>query len=144
MTKVPRLLDTFTPNHYNLTLDLTRAEEKEFSGTVIISGDSTSESILLHSKGLTIQSAIIDNQPADVSFGEFGELRLSQPNLKNGNHTIHIIFPEILPTQCTACILVILLTTALKNNFSLLNLNRTTPAKFSLALMNQPPKLNTI
>ncbi len=92
MTKVPRLLDTFTPNHYNLTLDLTCAEEKEFSGTVIISGNSTSESILLHSKGLTIQSAIIDNQPADVSFGEFDELRLSQPNLKNGNHTIHIIF----------------------------------------------------
>ena len=92
MTKVPRLLDTFTPNHYNLTLDLTRAEEKEFSGTVIISGDSTSESISLHSKGLIIQSATIDNQPADVSFGEFDELRLSQPNLKNGNHTIHINF----------------------------------------------------
>ena len=92
MTKVPRLLDTFTPNHYNLTLDLTRAEEKEFSGTVIISGESTSESISLHSKGLTIQSATIDNHPADVSFGEFDELRLSQPNLKNGNHTIHIIF----------------------------------------------------
>ena len=92
MTKVPRLLDTFTPNHYNLTLDLTRAEEKEFSGTVIISGNSTSESISLHSKGLTIQSATIDNQPADVSFGEFDELRLSQPNLENGNHTIHINF----------------------------------------------------
>ena len=92
MTKVPRLLDIFTPNHYNLTLDLTYAEEKEFSGTIIISGDSTSESISLHSKGLTIQSATIDNQLADVSFGEFDELRLSQPNLKNGNHTIHIIF----------------------------------------------------
>ena len=92
MTKVPRLLDTFTPNHYNLTLDLTRAEEKEFSGTVIIFGESTSESISLHSKGLTIQSATIDNQPADVSFGEFDELRLSQPNLENGNHTIRIDF----------------------------------------------------
>ena len=92
MTKVPRLLDTFTPNHYNLTLDLTRAEEKEFYGTVIISGDSTSESISLHSKGLTIQSATIDNQPADVSFGEFDELKLSQPNLENGKHTICIIF----------------------------------------------------
>ena len=92
MTKVPRLLDTFTPNHYNLTLDLTRAEEKEFSGTVIISGKSTGESILLHSKGLTIQSATIDDQPADVSFGEFDELRLSQPNLENENHTIHINF----------------------------------------------------
>lgn len=96
MTKVPRLLDTFTPNHYNLTLDLTRAEEKEFSGTVIISGESTDESISLHSKGLTIQSATIDNQPADVSFGEFDELRLSQPNLKNGNHTIHINFSGII------------------------------------------------
>ena len=92
MTKVPRLLDTFIPNHYNLTLDLTHAEEKEFSGTVIISGDSTSESISLHSKGLTIQSATIDNQPADISFGEFDELKLSQPNLKNGNHTICINF----------------------------------------------------
>ena len=92
MTKVPRLLDTFTPNHYSLTLDLTRAEEKEFSGTVIISGESTSESISLHSKGLTIQSATIDNQPADVSFGEFDELELSQPNLENGNHTIRIDF----------------------------------------------------
>ena len=92
MTKVPRLLDTFTPNHYNLTLDLTRAEEKEFSGTVIISGESTSESISLHSKGLTIQSATIDNQPADVSLGEFDELRLSQPNLENGKHTIRIDF----------------------------------------------------
>ena len=92
MTKVPRLLDTFTPNHYNLTLDLTRAEEKEFSGTVIISGESTSESISLHSKGLTIQSATIDGQSADVSFGEFDELKLSQTNLENGNHTIHINF----------------------------------------------------
>ena len=92
MTKVPRLLDTFTPNHYNLTLDLTRAEEKEFSGTVIISGKSTSESISLHSKGLTIQSATIDNQPADVSFGEFDELKLSQPGLKDGNHIVCINF----------------------------------------------------
>ena len=92
MTKVPRLLDTFTPNHYNLTLDLTRAEEKEFSGTVIIFGESTSESISLHSKGLTIQSATIDNQPAEVSFGEFDELKLSQPNLENGKHTIRIDF----------------------------------------------------
>ena len=92
MTKVPRLLDTFTPNHYNLTLDLTRAEEKEFSGTVIISSESTGESVSLHSKGLTIQSATIDDQPADVSFGEFDELILSQPNLESGNHTIHINF----------------------------------------------------
>ena len=51
MKTVPRLIDTFTPNHYALTLDLTRAEEKSFSGTVIISGESTGESISLHEIG---------------------------------------------------------------------------------------------
>ncbi|QWQ31946.1 hypothetical protein KOY48_03460 [Candidatus Minimicrobia naudis] len=67
MTKVPRLIDTFTPNHYKLTLDLTRAEEKEFSGTVIISGESTSEEISLHAKDLTIQSTN-NRQPTSRRF----------------------------------------------------------------------------
>ena len=92
MTKVPRLLDTFAPNHYNLTLDLTRAEEKKFSGKVIIYGESTGESISLHSKELDIKSVTIDDKSADFSHGEFDELKLSQPNLENGNHTIHINF----------------------------------------------------
>ena len=55
MKTVPRLLDTFTPNHYALTLDLADAAEKTFSGTVVISGESTGEEILLHAKDLTIQ-----------------------------------------------------------------------------------------
>ncbi len=92
MTKVPRLLDTFIPNHYTLTIDLTRAEEKAFSGTVVISGESTGESILLHSKDLTIQSITIDNQPAEFSHGKFDELRLSQSDLAAGKHTVSIDF----------------------------------------------------
>ena len=92
MTKVPRLLDTFTPNHYTLTIDLTRAEEKAFSGTVVISGESTGESISLHAKDLTIQSITIDNQPAEFSHGEFDELRLSQSDLNAGKHTVSIDF----------------------------------------------------
>ena len=92
MKTVPRLLDTFTPNHYTLTLDLTRAEEKSFSGTVVISGESTGEEILLHAKDLTIQSATIDNQPAEFSHGEFDELRLSRPELSSGEHTVRIDF----------------------------------------------------
>ena len=92
MKTVPRLIDTFTPNHYTLTLDLTRAEEKSFSGTVIISGESTGESISLHSKELTIQSVTIDNQPAEFSHCEFDELRLSRPELSSGQHTIRIEF----------------------------------------------------
>ena len=92
MKTVPRLIDTFIPNNYTLTLDLAHAEEKSFSGSVVISGESTGEEILLHAKDLTIQSATIDNQPAEFSHGEFDELRLSQPGLTSGEHTVRIDF----------------------------------------------------
>ena len=92
MTKVPRLLDTFIPNRYTLTIDLTRAEEKAFSGKVVISGESTGESISLHAKDLTIQSIAIDTQPAEFSHGEFDELCLSQSDLGAGKHTVSIDF----------------------------------------------------
>ena len=92
MTKVLRLLDTFTPSHYTLTLDLTRAKEKTFSGTVIIYGESTGNSISLHAKDLTIHSALIDDQPAEFSLGEFDELRLSRPELSSGQHVVCINF----------------------------------------------------
>ena len=92
MKTVPRLIDTFIPNHYALTLDLTRAEEKLFSGTVVISGELIGDSISLHAKDLTIHSALIDDQPAEFSHGEFDELRLSYPELSNGEHTVCIKF----------------------------------------------------
>jgi membrane alanyl aminopeptidase len=92
MKTVPRLLDIFIPHHYTLTLDLTHAEEKAFSGTVIISGESIGESISLHSKELTIHSALIDDQPAEFSHDEFDELRLSRPDLSSGQHTVRVEF----------------------------------------------------
>ena len=92
MKTVPRLIDTFIPNHYALTLDLTRAEEKLFSGTVVISGELIGDSISLHAKDLTIHSALIDDRPAEFSHGEFDELRLSYPELSHGEHTVCIKF----------------------------------------------------
>lgn len=92
MKTVPRLLDTFTPHHYNLTLDLTHADEKSFSGTVIITGELAGQSISLHAKDLTIHSALIDDQPAEFSHGEFDELQLSRPELSSGKHTVRIDF----------------------------------------------------
>mgnify|MGYP000385402135 CR=1 FL=1 len=92
MKIVPRLLDTFTPQHYNLALDLTHADEKSFSGTVIIAGELAGQSISLHAKDLTIHSALIDDQPAEFSHGEFDELQLSRPELSSGKHTVRIDF----------------------------------------------------
>ena len=92
MKTVPRLLDTFIPHYYTLTLDLTHAEEKVFSGTVVISGESTGGSVSLHAKDLTIHAALIDNQPAEFSHGEFDELRLLRPEFSSGQHVVHIEF----------------------------------------------------
>lgn len=92
MTKVPRLNDTFQPSHYALTLDLTQATDKKFSGSVIIIGQTTSDSITLHAKDLEIISATIDGQPAQFSHGEFDALTLNQDNLHPGDHTVSIDF----------------------------------------------------
>ena len=101
MTKLKHLLDTFTPHHYNLTLDLTRAEEKSFSGMVIIAGESTGESISLHAKDLTIHTASIDDKPAEFFHGEFDELQLSRPELSSGQHTVHIDFSGAITDATT-------------------------------------------
>ena len=92
MTKVPRLNDTFQPSHYALTLDLTQATDKKFSGSVIITGQTTSDNITLHAKDLVIHSATIDGQPAKFSHGEFDALILNQDNLQPGDHTVSIDF----------------------------------------------------
>lgn len=69
MTKIKRLLDSYIPNHYSLSLNL---DEKgmSFDGTVVISGALTAASaeITLNAKGLTIMAAKAgENQ---LSFGE--------------------------------------------------------------------------
>ncbi len=92
MTKVPRFNDTFQPSHYTLTLDLAQATDKKFSGSVIITGQTTSGNITLHAKDLVIHSATIDGQPAEVSYGEFDTLTLNQDNLQPGDHTVSIDF----------------------------------------------------
>ena len=92
MTKVPRFNDTFQPSHYILTLDLTQATDKKFSGSVIITGQVTNGDIALHAKDLEIISATIDGQPAQFSHGEFDVLTLTQDNLQTGEHIVVVDF----------------------------------------------------
>ena len=50
MTTVPRLIDSFIPTHYDLSVDLSHAADRTFSGMVSIEGEMTAEAkrILLH------------------------------------------------------------------------------------------------
>lgn len=94
MPTVSRLIETFTPSNYNLSLTLER-EARRFHGTVVITGNALSEStsLRLHSKDLTITTALIDGSTVNTHHDEHDELVLeaSQP-LAAGEHIITVQF----------------------------------------------------
>ena len=91
MQTVPRLIEQFTPTHYDLSLVLER-EQRTFSGTVVIKGVVTNDTISLHSKDLTISSVTVDGKAAQHLAGENDELSITQDDLKPGAHIVVIGF----------------------------------------------------
>ena len=61
MQAVAHFIDTFVPEHYNLFLDLNRAD-KTFSGKVTIIGEAKSSKISLHQKDLVIDTVEVSGQ----------------------------------------------------------------------------------
>lgn len=94
MTKVPRLINTFIPNHYTLSIDMSDAKNRRFQGTVSIKGTSTqnASSILLHSKNLTIISATIDGKSANFTVDEFDQISVTSDRFSVGDHIVTIVF----------------------------------------------------
>ena len=91
MTTVPRLINNFTPTHYDLSLTLERTE-RTFYGTVTITGSSSGDSISLHAKDLSITSVVIDGHAGHFVQGDYDELRLTSDTLTEGNHVVVIGF----------------------------------------------------
>ena len=61
MQAVKHFIETFVPEHYDLFLDLNRAD-KTFSGKVTITGEAKSSKISLHQKDLTVEAVEVDAQ----------------------------------------------------------------------------------
>lgn len=92
MTTVSRLISTFIPEHYDLSLALER-EARTFNGTVSIKGVSTQiGSLSLHTKDLRITQVTIDGKVAKFVHGEHDELHITQDNLQPGKHVVVIGF----------------------------------------------------
>jgi len=92
MQTVPRLIDSFVPEHYDLSLALQR-KQRTFSGEVTISGASTdNHAISLHAKDLTITKASINAVDAIVQEAEFDTITLTVPNLSKGDIEINLSF----------------------------------------------------
>lgn len=67
-----RLFDTFKPDHYNLYLDVSRADKK-FSGQTTITGTTNAATFQLNQKFLQIDSVKVDGQDVDFSFDDKSE-----------------------------------------------------------------------
>ncbi len=92
MQQVSRLIQSFTPAHYNLSIVLDR-ETHTFSGTVTIDGESHQDnSFRLHAKDLIIETALIDGKEATASQHENDELEITLDGTPAGKHTIVIGF----------------------------------------------------
>ena len=61
MQAVKHFIETFVPEHYDLFLDLNRAD-KTFSGKVTITGEAKTSKISLHQKDLTVEAVVVAGQ----------------------------------------------------------------------------------
>lgn len=93
MNSVSRLIELFTPEHYELSVTLNRPE-RTFQGIVTISGVSSAaaEEIRLHAKDLTIQTVVFDGKDASFTPAENDELVITHPDIAPGKHVVVVTF----------------------------------------------------
>lgn len=90
MQAFSHLLDSFVPEHYDLSLTLNRNERK-FHGTISITGyQKHSDYLPLHAKDLEITRATIDGQAVEFTHEAHDELRLAHAT--PGAHIIVLQF----------------------------------------------------
>lgn len=99
MNSVPRLIDFFVPELYDLHIRLNETEHT-YSGTVSVRGTSTknNQPIKLHAKNLTITCAEIDGNQVEFAPGDLDELSLGG-ELPAGVHTATVHFDGKITDQ---------------------------------------------
>jgi len=93
MQTVSRLIDFFTPEHYQLSLTIERANRR-FSGIVTMNGFTPENihDIRVHAKDLTVTSVTLDGKSAEFHMEENDELVISHPDIKTGRHVVVIAY----------------------------------------------------
>lgn len=93
MESVSRLVRTFAPEHYDLSINLHRSE-RTFDGIVSIRGlvGPSTDELRLHAKDLTITAATFDSKTATYSLEPNDELRIKHPNITEGTHILTVTF----------------------------------------------------
>lgn len=97
MQSVSRLVQTFVPENYNLSLSFDRPN-RSFSGLVTIKGVSAqgASDVRLHSKDLVITSVILDGKKASFTESTNDELVITHSDLTAGPHILVVSFSGII------------------------------------------------
>lgn len=92
-TSVSRLIQTFTPHHYDLSITIDRVS-RTFNGIVTINGETTAQvpEIRLHAKDLTITQVFIDGKEAASRHEANDELVISHSDITAGKHVVTVNF----------------------------------------------------
>ena len=73
-----RLYKQFIPTHYQITWDLTKANERTITGSVTITGEQkNAEHIVLHAKDLIISRLTVNGIEAPFTHGDDDELTIA-------------------------------------------------------------------
>lgn len=97
MQSVSRLIRTFAPEHYDLSITLHRTE-RTFNGTVAIRGlvAADAKEIRLHAKDLTINSATFDGKAASYAADINDELVITHEHITEGAHNVVVNFEGVI------------------------------------------------
>jgi aminopeptidase N len=90
-----KLLNYFTPNHYDIDLDINKSA-KTLRGEVIIYGIASQKTIKLHAKSLHISAVEVDDEPADFSHSS-DILSISLP--ETGATAVKVIYETTLTSS---------------------------------------------
>jgi aminopeptidase N len=99
MQSVRRLITTFVPEHYSLSLDINRAE-RTFHGLVTVEGAAVAdEPLRLHAKDLGIVQVTVDGREAAFRSDSNDELIIEPSTPGKGKHVVVIEFSGLITDQ---------------------------------------------
>lgn len=93
MHSVSRLIHTFIPEHYDVSIKLNRLD-RTFEGVVTVKGNSAvdAQAIRLHAKDLTISTVLVDGKKADFTYESNDELAITHKDITSGTHVVVVDF----------------------------------------------------
>lgn len=96
MQTARRLIETFIPTNYSLTIEIDR-KKRSFSGTVTIEGSSPKKGkIRVHAKDLQLQTVLVDGKNMPFMPDIHDEIAIGDDSLASGHHVIVIGFHGLL------------------------------------------------